>query len=146
VRSGIDVARYVAYDSALMTPGEVQSGALETRQMDVSWVHQGSPVFQVRPYATSGDETHQSGIWQCSGPKVFEWHFHGDETVYILDGYVRVEYGGHTRELRPGSVAFFPAGSHARWSVPQGVKKAYTISQPSRLRRALRKLFSSPAN
>lgn len=127
---------------AVVTPRQTE---LSLQQVDPSWIIEGTPIFRGYAFAHSLDGRTHAGIWECVGPAKFRWHFGYDETVYILDGLVNVEYAGTVHTLRPGSVAFFPAGMSAVWHVPERVRKSYTLVQPGLLRRALRRaLFSYP--
>lgn len=140
--ASIDAVRFVrAERDAMRKAATVQVGKLAQDKMNESWVRKGSSTFSIYSYASTPDQSSQSGVWECEGPKVFDWHFHGDETVYILEGYVRVDFEGETLELGPGNVAFFPAGSQATWHVPQRVRKAYNITHPTRLQRIVRSLI-----
>jgi uncharacterized cupin superfamily protein len=62
-----------------------------------------------------------SGFWfitpeQTPGPMTVVGH--ADETVYLLEGHVRVEpEGGEAFDLTPGSVASFNKGDSASWTV-----------------------------
>ena len=142
--ASVDAVRFVrAERETLRKVSTVQVGKLAPSQMNKDWVKKGSSTFNIYSYASTPDASTQSGVWECEGPKVFDWHFHGDETVYILEGYVRIDFEGETMELGPGNVAFFPAGSSATWHVPQRVRKAYNITHPTRLQRIVRHLIST---
>lgn len=62
-----------------------------------------------------------SGIWFISPeetPGPMRVVGHADETVYILEGHLRVEVeDGDTFELTAGSVATFNKGTAALWTV-----------------------------
>ncbi len=100
----------------------------------------GTPNFRGTPYATSADGKTSSGIWAADGPSTFEWHFGSDETVYVLQGQVDVNYQGQQFSLRPGDTAVFLEGTRAVWHVPQNVLKSYTLHHPNALVRYWRKL------
>jgi uncharacterized cupin superfamily protein len=138
------VQHVVREHEELVKPALTRSGALETQAMDSSWVTEGRGDYKIHTFATSTDGNEQSGIWECTGPAKFTWHFASDETVYILDGQVHIDYDdGHKRTLTPGSVAFFPAGSKASWHIPHSVKKSFHLSHPSRLKRIIRSALYS---
>ena len=58
-------------------------------------------------------------------------HYHpGPEFIYILEGEVTVDDGWGPRTLTAGDVAFFPAGTWARWEVATYVKKLAFCRDP----------------
>ncbi len=62
-------------------------------------------------------------MWDCSKGK-FNWYYDFDETVHFIEGSVTIEDGhGPARTLGPGDVIFFPAGSHAVWTVHDYIRK-----------------------
>ncbi len=111
---------------------------LEPLHVDPAWILEGTPTFSSRVYATSPDGKTFTGIWECTGPTRFRWHFDIDETVYLLEGLVNIEYRGEIHTLRPGDTAFFPAGAQAVWHVPERIRKSFTLHEPGRLNRLLR--------
>lgn len=138
----LDAARTTYRErEALKNAAAVREGDMVEHSMDPSWVVEGNGKYRAHTYAVSANGTEQSGIWECTGPSTFDWHFGNDETVYILDGEVHIEYDGRKRSLVPGSVAFFPAGAKARWHVASHVRKSFHVSQPSFLNRALRRVL-----
>jgi uncharacterized cupin superfamily protein len=141
---GVAAARYVLVDHPrIENSALVERLALENQRVAPSWILDGHPSFRGVVYAHSPDDRTFSGVWECVGPTRLRWHYDLDETVYILDGAADVEHEGKLQLLRPGSVAFFPAGSTAVWSVPNHVKKAFASSNIGRIRRLLRKTFLS---
>jgi uncharacterized cupin superfamily protein len=144
VAMGVAAARYLFVDHPrIEDAASVERLALEEQHVNPAWILEGHPSFRGVVYAHSPDDHTFSGIWQCDGPTRLRWHYDLDETVYILDGAAEVEHDGRIQLLRPGSVAFFPAGSTAVWSVPDHVKKAFASSNVGRLRRLLRKTVLS---
>lgn len=144
VAVGAAAARYLFVDHPRIEAAAVIDRlTLAEQRVNPEWILEGNPSFRGVVYAHSPDDRTFSGIWQCVGPTRLRWHYDLDETVYILDGAADVEHDGKIQLLRPGSVAFFPAGSTAVWSVPDHVKKAFASSNVGRLRRLLRKAVLS---
>jgi uncharacterized protein len=119
--------------------------ALFAFQVDPSWVKAGTPNFRMMPAWRSPDGRTETGVWACDGPSTFEWHYVLDETVYLLDGQVEVEYQGRRFTLNPGDTAFFGAGTQALWKVPTMVRKVYALHKPNKAGRLWRRLFPATA-
>jgi uncharacterized cupin superfamily protein len=123
----------------------VRHEPLEPLTVDASWILEGKPTFRHHAFSKLASSDSLAGIWECDGPAKFIWKLQTDETLYVLDGHVEIEYLGVAYSLHPGSVAEFPAGSTVHWNVPNHIRKAFTISQPGRVRRLLRKFFPAAA-
>lgn len=117
----------VAFAPLARTDGELASDPIR-----VSWIIDGSPQARTKRLATASDGQSFTALWDCSAGR-FTWHFGSDETVYILDGEVNVTCpSGTNRTLRPGDVAYFPAGIVSEWHVASYVKKlAFVRHRPS---------------
>jgi uncharacterized cupin superfamily protein len=88
-----------------------------------AWIIDGAPVARNRVLSTSEDQTACTIVWDCTKGK-FNWYYDFDETVHITEGSVKLEDGhGPARTVGPGDVVFFPAGSHAVWTVDNYVRK-----------------------
>jgi len=105
----------------------------------------GTPKFRGTAYATSADAKTVSGIWAAEGPSTFRWTYAGDEAVYIQEGLAEVAYQGKTFALKPGDHAFFHAGTVATWTVPQHVRKSWTVHGTNRMVRWWRSLTGTTA-
>jgi uncharacterized cupin superfamily protein len=127
------------------TAHPVRHEPLEPLTVDASWILEGKPTFRHHAFSKSASTHSLAGIWECDGPAKFIWKLSTDETLYVLDGNVEIEYLGVAYSLHPGSVAAFPAGSTVHWNVPNRIRKAFTVSEPGRVRRLLRKLFPAPS-
>ena len=101
--------------------------------VDPSWIKSGTPNFRNVETVISPDGKAISGLWSSEGPSTFEWTFHMDETVHLLEGDIEIEYRGQRFNLKPGDTATFHAGTKSVWYVPKYAKKAYTLHQPGRL-------------
>jgi uncharacterized protein len=88
-----------------------------------AWIIEGAPTARNRVLSTSADQTACTIVWDCTQGK-FNWYYDFDETVHIIAGGVTLEDGhGPARTVGPGDVVFFPAGSHAVWTVDNYVRK-----------------------
>lgn len=87
------------------------------------WIIEGRPMARNHVLSRSEDQTACTIVWDCSKGK-FNWHYDFDETIHFIEGSVTIE-DGHSpaRTLGPGDVIFFPAGSHAIWTVDNYVRK-----------------------
>jgi uncharacterized cupin superfamily protein len=103
--------------------------ALEAAPIRPEWVIEGEPQARSRELSRSADGAAITAVWDCTAG-AFNWHFAGDETVHILEGEVVVDDGWGPRTLSAGDVAFFPAGTWARWEVAIYVKKLAFCRDP----------------
>ena len=134
-----DTARYLSR-SAPASSAAVQKPLLGF-SVDPSWVKSGTPNFRNVETVRSPDGSSISGLWSCEGPSTFEWTFHADETVHLLEGDIEIDYQGKRFQLRPGDTATFLASTTSVWHVPQYAKKAYTLHEPGRMARLWRRVF-----
>lgn len=98
--------------------------------LDPSWIKSGNPVVKSIEFTSSTSFNSFSGIFEVEGPTVFEWQFGLDESIYILEGKVDIEYRGKLYKLVSGDTAFFHRDSKAIFRVDKGFKKAWTCYQP----------------
>jgi len=108
-------------------------------KVNPEWVLEGAPNFRATEISKSPDGRTTTGLWACDGPSTFEWQFGVDETVHLLEGLVEVKYQGRQFTLRPGDTATFIAGTRAVWHVPEHARKAFSLHEPGRLVRVLRR-------
>lgn len=103
---------------------------LEPAPIPAAWIVEGAPEAQSALLARSPDGGASVAVWTCTRG-AFRWHFWWDETVHIVEGSVTVtDTGGAMHVLRPGDVAFFPAGTTSLWDVPHRVRKIAFCRQP----------------
>lgn len=102
---------------------------LEPAPIRPEWVIEGAPQARCRELSRSADGAAITAVWDCTAG-AFNWHFAGDETVHILDGEVTVDDGSGPKTLVAGDVAFFPAGTWARWEVGAYVRKLAFCRDP----------------
>ncbi|QHI97015.1 DUF861 domain-containing protein [Xylophilus rhododendri] len=135
----VTLAAVTAYDAVehverMPDPSEASiSMPLASYEAPEARVTQGKPNFRGTAYATSADGKTVSGIWAADGPSTFDWTYAGDEAVYIQEGLAEVSYQGRKFTLKPGDHAFFHVGTVATWTVPQHVRKSWTVHGANRL-------------
>lgn len=118
-----------------MTKPAIQSarfptGALGEMPIDPAWIIEGAPVARGTVLLQSQDKLLSAGWWECTAGK-FQWVFGWDEFVHIIEGEVTIrEEAGATHVLRAGDTAHFPLGLTTYWSVPDYVKKFFTLRTP----------------
>ncbi|MFT4097917.1 MAG: cupin domain-containing protein [Rhodoblastus sp.] len=106
------------------------------------WIVSGAPRARMAELSRSSDRAASSAIWDCTAGE-FDWRFGVDEWVHILEGSVDVrDENGEWRELAPGAVALFRAGSVSRWRVRVYVRKLAVcrVAMPASVALALRVL------
>jgi uncharacterized cupin superfamily protein len=96
---------------------------LEDAPINPDWIVSGTPQARAGLHSPSQDGLTSTNIWECSAGS-FWWTFYEEETVYILEGAVRVTTeNGEVRTLRPGDIAFFAERSRALWEIDDHVRK-----------------------
>jgi uncharacterized cupin superfamily protein len=139
---GLALARYAVLERSEQQHVGAFEAPLEPMLVDPSWIIEGKPAFRAGSYAQSPDKLTSAGMWECDGPAKFRWEYSVDESLYVLEGGAILEYGGEKHTLGPGSGAFFPAGSTVVWTVSQRVRKTFSMTEPGRFKRLLRKAFA----
>lgn len=68
--------------------------------------------------------------WSC-GPSKFPWTFAATETMYLLEGKVKVYCDGHDEffEIGGGDLVQFPKGMKITWDVIEAVSKHYNLEK-----------------
>jgi uncharacterized protein len=88
-----------------------------------NWIIEGTPRAHSACLARSADRTSSAVVWSCTAGR-FNWNYAVDETLYIISGEALItNENGEAQRLRPGDVAYFPAGSRTIWHVPHEVRK-----------------------
>lgn len=97
--------------------------------------HEPFAVGTVQWFRRPGDgdrEALSSGIWKVTpaeAPEPFDLVSHGDETIYILEGAIRIEpENGDEFTLTPGASASFNDGSKSRWTILEPVVEFFVYS------------------
>ncbi|KAK6940418.1 (S)-ureidoglycine aminohydrolase, cupin domain [Dillenia turbinata] len=64
-------------------------------------------------------------------PSKFPWFFDATETMYILEGKVKVTVDGHegSFEIGGGDLVVFPKGMKITWDIIEPVKKHYHLEK-----------------
>ncbi|TKY45034.1 hypothetical protein E2542_SST31318 [Spatholobus suberectus] len=68
--------------------------------------------------------------WE-GGPTKIPWSFKDEETMYLLQGKVRVTVEGSVGsfEIGGGDLVVFPKGMNITWEVIEAVKKHYSLKK-----------------
>jgi uncharacterized cupin superfamily protein len=104
--------------------------SLQAAPINPEWVVSGNPQARAADHSRSGDRASSTAMWDCTAGE-FRWFFGWDETVYIVEGEVHVTAeNGVTRVLRVGDVAYFRAGTWAKWRVDSYVRKVAFMRRP----------------
>ncbi len=71
----------------------------------------------------------QTGLF-IAQPSVCRWVFEGDETIYVIEGEVRIDFveSGESVELIAGDIASFPKGVDAIWTFRKQFKEFFVLS------------------
>lgn len=66
--------------------------------------------------------------WGCS-PSKFPWTFTTTETMFLLEGKVKVYCDGHDEffEIGAGDLVKFPKGMKVIWDVTEALNKHYKV-------------------
>ncbi|GMY19266.1 putative rmlC-like jelly roll protein [Fagus crenata] len=68
--------------------------------------------------------------WEC-GPSKFPWEFTATETMFLLEGKVKVYVDGYDEsfEIGAGDLVVFPKGMKVTWDVTEAVNKHYSLEK-----------------
>lgn len=103
--------------------GRAEDIELRDAPINPDWIVSGSPVARAGLHSPSVDGRSSTNIWECTAGS-FWWTFYDEETVFILEGSVRVTAeSGITRTLKPGDIAYFAERSRALWEIDDYVRK-----------------------
>jgi uncharacterized cupin superfamily protein len=121
--------------------GEVR---LQSAPIEPAWIIAGAPRARSGVLSRSSDRSAVTMVWDCTAGE-FDWTYQDDETVHILEGEAIIDDGTGPRNILPGDVVLFRAGSTCRWRVPVYVRKVAFLRVPMprlviRTIRVLRKL------
>jgi uncharacterized cupin superfamily protein len=103
---------------------------LDDTPINPDWIVSGSPVARSGLHSPSMDGKASTNIWDCTAGS-FWWTFHNEETVFILEGSVRVtSQNGATRLLKAGDIAYFAKDTKALWEIDDYVRKIAFVRHP----------------
>jgi len=107
---------------------------LEPAAVTPDWVLNGMPETRSKKLARSHDRTSHVMVWDCTAGH-FNWYYDKDETLVVISGEAFItNEKGEERQLGPGDVVFFPAGTSSTWRVPRYIKKVailrHTMPRP----------------
>lgn len=73
---------------------------------------------------------HAMNRWGCP-PSKFPWTFTATETMYLLEGKVKVYVDGSegSFEIGAGDLVVFPKGMKITWDVIEAVNKHYSLEK-----------------
>jgi len=110
----------------LVNPANID---LQPEPIPGQWILSGTPEARGAKLTTSNDRTSNVVVWECS-PGSFKWDYCQDETAVIMSGeaFITTE-GGAERQLRPGDLVFFPAGSSCTWRITAQIRKAAVLRE-----------------
>lgn len=79
------------------------------------------------PDASIVAKAKQWPTWGCEA-STFPWSYGSQETCLVIKGEATVTMDdGTVVELKPGTLATFPAGSSCTWDVTQAIEKHYSF-------------------
>lgn len=89
-------------------------------------------VQWIRRFGDGERERLGAGFWRVSpddAPEPFDLVSHGDETIHLLEGAIRIEPAdGEAFTLRAGDVASFNDGTRSRWTILEPVLEFFVYS------------------
>ncbi|KAM7477296.1 hypothetical protein LguiB_024539 [Lonicera macranthoides] len=91
---------------------------------------QSSQPWQGEPKSSDLNTTwRQSSQWWGCSPSKFPWTFTAKETMYLLEGKVKVYCDGYdgSFEIGAGDLVEFPKGMKVTWDVTEAVNKHYSL-------------------
>jgi uncharacterized protein len=102
---------------------------LQSEPVPPRWILSGTPEARGTKLITSNDRTSSVVVWECT-PGSFKWNYGQDETALILSGeaFITTDDGAE-RQLRPGDLVFFPAGSSCTWRVTVCIRKSAVLRE-----------------
>jgi uncharacterized protein len=107
---------------------------LEAEPIPSDWILSGEPKARAKKMSMSRDWTSSIVVWDCTAG-TFDWHYDQDEAVIVISGTaVLLGTNGDTdvktRTIGPGDLAFFPAGTTAKWRVDEYIRKIAVLREP----------------
>ena len=106
----------------------VDAQDFEPFPVDPGDIIEGEPTGRVHWLRRDGATGLATGIFR-SEPVTARYEWSQDETIHVLEGEVRIEYGdGDAVDLGPGDVASFRKGDRAVWHIKSPFKEFFVLS------------------
>lgn len=115
---------------------------LSPAPLPAAWLIEGDPSPRIKIQTCSPDGGLLSGVWTCRVSKFRFDYPTFDETVHIIRGSADVRIGNEVTRLRAGSIAYFPKGASAEWTVHEPIHKYFVQRNANRGVRKLRSLLN----
>src|SRR6202000_954960 len=112
IEAGLNEPRRSGAIDNLLQVIDTKGIGLNPCPIGAGWILQGNPRARNKGLSASKDGTASTVIWDCSAGR-FNWFYSIDETVYVLEGSVRLKDANGSRLVTAGDSVFFPAGSSA---------------------------------
>ncbi len=101
----------------------MNGATLTPAPINKSWIEAGDPRASLAILAYSDDRATSTILWECTAGK-FTWRYNIDETIYFLDGEVRISVGGKpAKRYGAGDSIHFSRGAVATWEVETFIRK-----------------------
>lgn len=109
-----------------VTPANVQ---LEPGSIPPEWLLSGNPETRSKILLRTRDWIASVVVWEC-GAVSYKWHYDQDEAYIVISGEgFMTDETGVERRFGPGDVAFFPAGTNAKWRHPDHFRKVAFLKE-----------------
>lgn len=107
---------------------------LTAAPIEPSWIEAGDPQARLAILAYSDDRVTTTILWECSAGR-FTWRYNIDETIYFLDGGVRIRIAdGAWKSYSAGDTVHFSRGAVATWEIDDFIRKvAFCRKAPPRM-------------
>ncbi|KAK6937910.1 (S)-ureidoglycine aminohydrolase, cupin domain [Dillenia turbinata] len=131
------MGRSNTYQSSLVVPlyaaavflifSSIPKPPMETEIFGVK-IHKNPPQSKLNQFGVSTWKTYEGQ------PSKFPWLFDATETMYILEGKVKVTVEGHegSFEIGGGDLVVFPKGMKVTWDIIEPVKKHYHLEKENK--------------
>ena len=96
---------------------------LRPAPINPAWIESGTPIATSALLAEASDRVTRTFLWNCTAGK-FTWRYNEDETIYFVDGRVRIAVSGAEERLfEAGDTIHFSCGDVATWTIDSHVRK-----------------------
>jgi len=117
------------FSNALARPTIARASvSRRTDRSRVATVARASASANPSPSDADVERAKRWPTWGCEA-STFPWSYGSTETCLVIQGEATVTMDdGTVVELRPGTLATFPAGSSCTWDVKTAIRKHYSFS------------------